>query len=224
MATKKNNKGPLLRLITVDGIQYKKSPGRPRRRHPLRNPRAMHRKKLLYGQVLPFPAKRFDQVRPMGMSDTLPLLTLPQGPHVDRGVLGHGSDRWPAGKNVRDGLHIGLIPLDYTSSKVKLKLPVTIKVGRRTICPMSRVNTPTQFKKGFCQRLAAARTMAGLEQADIAKALGITPNTYSKYESRTLMPHHLIPVACEILEIEMPYLYGAVTRRSRKASGDLHAS
>lgn len=58
--------------------------------------------------------------------------------------------------------------------------------------------TPAQYKKAFCTRLKSIREATGLNQDDFAKQLGIKRDTYAKYESRSLLPHHLIPRVCEI--------------------------
>lgn len=50
----------------------------------------------------------------------------------------------------------------------------------------------------------------------MAKALGLLPNTYSKYESRSLLPHHLMLRACEILKINLEYLYGVAAAANAK--------
>lgn len=81
---------------------------------------------------------------------------------------------------------------------------------------MGKASTPTSFKREFCQRLKAARIMAGYEQAEFAKELGLLPNTYSKYESRSLLPHYLIPKACELLEIETEMLFVGPRELRRK--------
>jgi DNA-binding XRE family transcriptional regulator len=223
MSTKK--KQGRLRLATIGGISVEQSStGSARNISARRKRRAVHRKKLLNSQLLVFPLERIDYSSPVVMSDSTPLPALLQGVFANAGVMGHFPEGAPARKDVIKGFHRPYIPLDYPSNKWQTIIPVTAKGAERTICPMSRVNTPTQFKKGFCQRLAAARLVAGKEQAEIAKALGITPNTYSKYESRTLMPHHLIPAACTFLGVDMSYLYGEMSLRNKKTAGDLHAS
>jgi len=82
---------------------------------------------------------------------------------------------------------------------------------------MGKASTPASFKRDFCRRLKIAREFNRLEQADMAKALGLLPNTYSKYESRSLLPHHLMLKACEILKIDLGYLYGVDAGPNAKA-------
>ena len=60
-------------------------------------------------------------------------------------------------------------------------------------------STPaTRYRKAFCQRLKAAREAAGYTQITFAKELGLERDTYAKYESRSLLPHHLIPRVCQL--------------------------
>lgn len=84
---------------------------------------------------------------------------------------------------------------------------------------MGKASTPTQFKRDFCKRLAAARVMAGLEQAEFAQQLGLLPNTYSKYERRSLLPHYLVARAARILNVDVDFLFtGDPGTRKRPSS------
>ena len=52
----------------------------------------------------------------------------------------------------------------------------------------------------FTERLKIMRKQAGFRnQLSVARELGISVTTYASYESRTLVPHHLIPSLCELL-------------------------
>lgn len=217
MGTKKK-KRKFPHLATNCGIRVEESSASPSRIRLRGKRRSMHRHKLLYGKILAFPSSRVYDSAPMALVDSVPLPTLLKSPLPNPSVLRHLSKGLPKVKNIIKSLHSQLIALDYPSSNSWMKIPVTANQRSRTIRPMSRTVTPTQFKKGFCARLKAARTMAGFEQEDVAKALGIPANTYSTYERRTLLPHHLIPVACDFLGIEMPYLYGE--NRRKAASGE----
>lgn len=55
-----------------------------------------------------------------------------------------------------------------------------------------------RYLKSFCARIASAREGAGYTQQEMADALGIKRDAYSKYEFRSLMPHHLIPAFCRL--------------------------
>ena len=59
---------------------------------------------------------------------------------------------------------------------------------------------PLTYKQKFCKRLQMLRKRAGYKtQYDLADALGISRSTYVSYESRFLMPLHLMPLVCELL-------------------------
>jgi len=48
------------------------------------------------------------------------------------------------------------------------------------------------FKAGFQERTTRAREEAGLSQEQLAKALGLSQGTYKQYETRSMLPTHLI--------------------------------
>jgi transcriptional regulator with XRE-family HTH domain len=48
------------------------------------------------------------------------------------------------------------------------------------------------FDQVFCARIRAARRARGLSQADVAQALGISRAAYTRYETHTPLPHHLV--------------------------------
>lgn len=60
------------------------------------------------------------------------------------------------------------------------------------------VETPANYKVAFCARLAAMRKAAGFTQEDFADKLGVSRDTYSKYESRSYLRHDLIAPAAEL--------------------------
>lgn len=81
-----------------------------------------------------------------------------------------------------------------------------------------RATTPTAFKEEFARRLKAARQLKYEQASDFAADLGIPANTYGKYESgRSLLPHHLIPRACELLGLDIKTLF-EFERKARRAA------
>lgn len=50
----------------------------------------------------------------------------------------------------------------------------------------------SKFAERFCRRVQLFREAADWTQDDIAQALGIPRVTYSKYEIRSPLPHHLL--------------------------------
>jgi hypothetical protein len=80
------------------------------------------------------------------------------------------------------------------------------------------------FKQMFLARTALAREKAGKSQEQMAAELGVAQGTYHKYESRTPLPHHLIPQFCMLTDITPQWLYTAAVeireakpRRRRQA-------
>lgn len=81
----------------------------------------------------------------------------------------------------------------------------------------ARPTTPTAFKEQFARRLRSARALKYELAQDFAQDLGIPANTYAKYESgRSLMPHHLIQPACDLLGIEIKTLFEFEKKAARK--------
>jgi transcriptional regulator with XRE-family HTH domain len=52
--------------------------------------------------------------------------------------------------------------------------------------------TASTYKAEFCARIKVLREQRGWSQAQMATALGIPEERYSKYERRSLMPHSMI--------------------------------
>ena len=64
-----------------------------------------------------------------------------------------------------------------------------------------------QTIKDFNQRLKMARCARGITQVQIAKRIGVTPNTYSRYETGLNEPNLLNLVRiCDILGVKSDYL------------------
>lgn len=171
-------------------------------------PNPMHDKKVISAQLFAFPAGGRNKAVPVLGRNPPALAPFLRDPCGDSNVLSHLRDRAPERKHVVDRrLHMSLIALDKQSSQVATHGPVTRSHMDRTMCPMGKASTPAQFKRDFCKRLAAARVVAGLDQADFAKRLGLLPNTYSKYERRSLLPHYLVAQAAAILGVDEHYLF-----------------
>lgn len=179
----------------------------------------MHVQKGFGGKLSSLAPYRSDNRRPSGVWNSTALPPLLNGPGTFTNVVGHLGDGVPAIENFVQGgnRHVDVLPGDNLSRQERTTLPVTVSHRHRTMRPMSRATTPTTFKKEFCQRLKAARVMAGLDQPTFAKLLGILPNTYGKYERRSLLPHYLIPLACEILGISPNQLYPTLKEKRRTA-------
>jgi DNA-binding XRE family transcriptional regulator len=177
----------------------------------------VHDQKIVSAQLLTFPRSRRNDRWPMSRRNSPSLPPLLRAPQTDSHVRSHLLDRGPASEQLIDHFHAPLITGDNLSSQGQTCGPVTAGAGTRTMCPMGKATTPGQFKRDFCKRLAAARVMRGYDQAEFAKLLGLLPNTYSKYERRSLLPHYLVAQACEILEVDVSYLFGATAVPKAKA-------
>lgn len=65
------------------------------------------------------------------------------------------------------------------------------------------------YDKAFINRVRVARESAGLSPREVASHLGLKTNTYSKYETRIMMPHYLIPAFACLTNVTLAYLFGA---------------
>lgn len=223
MASKK--KQGLLRLVTIGGVRVDESSASCARGiRPRRKRRPMHDKKLLKGKLLAFPLHPIDYGAPPILGDAPTLAPFLGGPMSDAQFISHLRDGIPAFDNFKNGLDFGHdrhnVP-DSQSGQGRTRRSVTEISPKRTMCPMGKATTPTSFKVIFCQRVKSARTMTGQSQVEVAAQLGISADTYSKYERRSLPPHYLIPRLCDVLEVEADFLFGS--GRKKKAAGDLHA-
>lgn len=90
---------------------------------------------------------------------------------------------------------------------------------------MKKPKSVSDFKEQFTAKIARARHDAGYTQASMAVALGLAEeddpspaSTYGKYETRSMMPHYLIPIFCGLVEkpTGWPYSGPAVERPVEK--------
>lgn len=73
-------------------------------------------------------------------------------------------------------------------------------------CPMGKVAGATAYLQEFTTRVYSAREHARRTQEDVAHALQTTQTTYSKYETRSLLPHRHIRTFCLICQISVEWL------------------
>lgn len=64
------------------------------------------------------------------------------------------------------------------------------------------------------------REAAGLTQEEFSKSLGVARDTYARYETRSLLPHHLVIPVCDLTGHDCYFL---LTGRARPAT-PLHSS
>ena len=64
-----------------------------------------------------------------------------------------------------------------------------------------RATTPTKYKDDFLARMKMLRRKRGFKSyKEAGAAFGIPWETYAKYETRSLLPLHLVPKACEVFK------------------------
>lgn len=83
---------------------------------------------------------------------------------------------------------------------------------------MPKVITSAQFKGTFCARTKRLRAESGRTQTEMAELLGVTYETYKKYETRSPLPHFLIPRFAELVHVEIALMF---TGRRRQDESNL---
>ena len=81
---------------------------------------------------------------------------------------------------------------------------------------MAEPETELEYKQQFILRVTESRTASGMKQWQIAEAMGIPQDKCKQYETRSLMPHHLIGRFCIICRVDPEWL---VTGRGKKPTG-----
>lgn len=154
-------------------------------------------------------------------------------PFVDhiRGLPGRGGKRLAARPAVNQigEVHARRL-LDYLSRRSRTMNPVTTPTLPATLCPAQAVaarslilmpkQRASDFDEDFIERTRRARIDAGYTQETMGKALGMLPNTYSKYESRSPLPHRTIPLFCALTRIDPLYLFTGQQTPNRRLEVD----
>jgi DNA-binding XRE family transcriptional regulator len=73
--------------------------------------------------------------------------------------------------------------------------------------PVSKDPTKTAFKEQFARRVRWARLAHGTTQAELADLLGMAQDTYKQYETRSYLPHDVVPKFCKITKVDPTWLY-----------------
>lgn len=66
--------------------------------------------------------------------------------------------------------------------------------------------TPSAYEEAFRRRVRSARALFTEEPKEMARALGVREDTYYRYETRTLLPHYLVPRFCELTGVTIEWL------------------
>jgi len=72
---------------------------------------------------------------------------------------------------------------------------------------MTKSQAKSDYKSEFIARTKQAREARGYSQVQVAELLGIDQPKYSKYETRSYMPHDLIPLFCLACAVETAWLF-----------------
>jgi hypothetical protein len=83
------------------------------------------------------------------------------------------------------------------------ELPRKIRVVGRPGIP----STPATYRSAFFRRVRTARELFSEDYKAMAHALGIPEGTYYRYETRTMLPHHLVPRFCQLTGINADWLF-----------------
>ena len=80
--------------------------------------------------------------------------------------------------------------------------------GAAITTPKRRRVTSRQYRAAFAARVRQARTKARYPEDEMALLLGVTRDTYAKYEGRgaSLMPHNLIVPFCLACRVSVEWL------------------
>lgn len=82
---------------------------------------------------------------------------------------------------------------------------------------MSEWLTQQEFEDRFCARIARLRVERGWTQEQMATAIGVPHERYKKYETRSPMPHYLIPRFAMQVDRDIEYLLtGRVAQPARR--------
>lgn len=71
---------------------------------------------------------------------------------------------------------------------------------------MADSDAEAQFKQSFIKRVKQARASLGWKQWQMAEALDMPQDRYKQYESRSLLPHHLIGRFCLVTRVAPDWL------------------
>jgi len=153
------------------------------------------------GQGPPFECSRSDDALPSRVGDALSL-----HPAVDRVLflIQGGSQSLmsvPNRKYVVKGLHVPLYIPDYLSVQGRTEKQVTPLFPHLTMQDMyspRKASTPATWRKEFIARVKAARIASKKKPVEVAAELVVSLDTYNRWETRSLLPHHLIVPFCRV--------------------------
>jgi hypothetical protein len=107
----------------------------------------------------------------------------------------------PDRKYVVKRLHSDTYIPDYLSVQGRTEKQVTSLFPQLNIEGMKgirKASTPATWRKEFISRVKAARLASNKKPVEVAAELVVSLDTYNRWETRALLPHHLIVPFCRI--------------------------
>lgn len=121
-----------------------------------------------------------------------------------------GSPIWPKSEICPEALALRDSIMDDKSMQAWSTLQLTPADAHRTIVGVAgrptKPTTPAAYRAQFFERVRTARKLYTDKPPVMAEAMGIDKGTYYRYETRLMMPHHLIPLFCEITGVTADWL------------------
>ena len=84
-----------------------------------------------------------------------------------------------------------------------------VKSGK--IPAMTEKQRQSLYDRQFQARVQLARTAMNYDRVEMAKALGVPLDRYTRYESRHMMPLSLVPKFCKLTSVTISWLLTATT-------------
>ncbi len=116
----------------------------------------------------------------------------------------------PKSQICREALAFSELIMDDKSMQPWTNLQLTLPEPPRTIRVVGRPPeklSPAAYRAAFFRRVRTARELYTDEPGLMAEALNIPAGTYTRYETRTMMPHHLIPRFCQLTGVTTDWLF-----------------
>jgi DNA-binding XRE family transcriptional regulator len=92
-----------------------------------------------------------------------------------------------------------------------------------TLSSVAKPYTPTTYRNAFVQRVRAARNLAEKTPLEMAQLLDVPKDTYHRYETRTLLPHHLLEIFCKLTGQDLTWLITGKHHRPEPAGDSVSA-
>lgn len=104
---------------------------------------------------------------------------------------------------------VGVMQESLGQSVLNCKANLSYDCGFSGTIQSGMVKEPSKslFKQEFMSRVTWAREAAGHTQATIAERLKMPQDKYKQYETRSFLPHDLIPQFCLLCRVNEAWLY-----------------